>query len=184
MRAKVILSVAFLALAILLPAVYFHYKSARPPAVEQPVASDDTAPPAALPPILKRVVQDRPKEGLPARPASPVSLIGSDHDKYVLERKAQLVDLGMSDNPANLKSILAEMENPEPEIRRAALSATVQFGSKDAIPVLQNEMSYATDPQEKVDIQKAIEFLQLPTFGSGGDAITRQSNDGSAPSGN
>lgn len=166
MRAKVILTASLLALALLLPALYFHYKSGSPPpAVGQQAASDDNAAPAGLPPILKRVAQGRP-EGLPARPAHPMHSSGSDHDNYVLERRAELTGLGMSDNPANLKTILSELENPEPEIRQTALSAAVSFGSKDAIPTLQNELSYATDPQEKVDIQKAIDFLQLPRFGS------------------
>jgi hypothetical protein len=181
MRAKVILSASALALAVLLPALYFHFKSdSPPPAVEQPVASADNAAPAGLPPILKSA-QPHAQDGLPARPSGPASLTGSAHDDYVLERKAQLVDMGMSDNPANLKTILSELENPEPEIRQAALSAAIDFGSKDAIPVLQNEMAYATDPQEKVDIKNAIEFLQLPSFGSHSDAVTQQSAGQSPP---
>ena len=109
-----------------------------------------------------------------------MSLTGSAHDDYVLKRRAELIDLGMSDNPANLKVILSELENPEPEIRQQALSSTIDFGSKDAIPVLQNEMAYATDPEEKVAIKKVIEFLQLPSFGSRGEGITQQS-DGQPP---
>jgi hypothetical protein len=182
MRAKVIVTAAVLALAILLPAIYFHYKpDSPPPAAVPPVATaDDSAPPAAGPPsILKRVAQGRPQEGL-ARPTEAAA--GMDRDTYIQERKVELIDLGMSDNPANLKIILSEMENPEPEIRQAALSATLDFGSKDAIPTLQNELNWATDPEEKVAILKAIEFLQLPSFGSGGD-VTQQS-DGSAPATN
>jgi hypothetical protein len=181
MRAKVILSASVLALAVLLPALYFHFKSdSPPPAVEQPVASDDNAAPAGLPPILKRVAQDHPKEGLPARPRNS-GLAESDHDTYILERRAELTSLGMSGDPANLKTILSEMENPEPEIRQAALSATIQLGSQDAIPTLQNEMNWATDLEEKVAIKKAIEFLQLPSFGSGGDAVTQQSSEQPPP---
>jgi hypothetical protein len=184
MRAKVILTASALALAVLLPALYFHYKSDNPPpAVEQQAAAGDNAAPAGLPPILKRVAQGRP-EGLPARPANPMHLSGSDHDNYVLERRAELTGLGMSGNPASLKIILSELENPEPEIRKTALSATIDFGSKDAIPILQRELSWATDPQEQVDIKKAIEFLQLPSFGSGGGAISQQRADGSAPAAN
>ncbi|MGP8201041.1 MAG: hypothetical protein ACLQU4_16235 [Limisphaerales bacterium] len=171
MRVKVILSACALALGILLPAVYFHFKPEATPVIVPPVATDDTAAPAAVPPILKRVAPSQ--EGLPERPSAPMNLTGSAHDDYVLERKAQLIDMGMSDNPANLKVILSELENPEPEIRQTALTATIDFGSKDAIPVLQNEMAYATDPQEKVDIKNAIDFLQLPKFGSS-DGATAQ----------
>lgn len=87
-----------------------------------------------------------------------------DHDTYVLKTRGELSELGMQNDPESLKKILSELENPEPEIRKAALTATLDFGSKDAIPTLQNELNWATDPQEKVDIQKAIDFLELPTL--------------------
>ncbi|MGP8201043.1 MAG: HEAT repeat domain-containing protein [Limisphaerales bacterium] len=161
MRAKVVLSASVLALAVLLPALYFHFKpDSAPPTA--PVAADDSAPPAGLPPILKRAAKDRSQDGLPAPSSNPSAV---SHDDYVLERKSELTELGMNNDPASLKTILSELENPEPEIRQAALSATIQFGSQDAIPVLQNEMAYATDPQEKVDIKKAIDFLELPRLG-------------------
>jgi hypothetical protein len=173
MRAKVILSASVLALAILLPALYFHFKPDSPPPAAAPVATDDSAPPAGLPPILKRV-QNRPQEGLPALSSNPRPS-GLSHDDYVLQRKAQLTELGMSSDPTDLKTILSELENPEPEIRQAALAASIQFGSQDAIPTLQHEMEWATDPQEKVDIKKAIDFLQLPRLGEeDGDSITQQ----------
>jgi hypothetical protein len=173
MRAKVVLSASVLALAVLLPALYFHFKpDSPPPAVEQPVATDDSAAPAGLPPILKRV-QAHAQEGLQAHSSNP-NPSGLGHDDYVLQRKTELTELGMNNDPASLKTILSELENPEPDIRQAALSATIQFGSQDAIPVLQNEMAYATDPQEKVDIKKAIEFLQLPRLGEDdGGSITQ-----------
>ena len=113
-----------------------------------------------------------PQEGLPNRPSEP-NPNQVDHQTYVIQRRAELINLGASDDPANLKIILSEMENPEPELRKAALDAAVQFGSKDAIPTLQNEINWATDPQEKVDIQKAIDYLQLPSFGSGGVVSTQ-----------
>jgi len=185
MRAKVVIIASVLALAILVPAVYIHFKpDGAPPATEQPAvaAADNSAPAAAgagAPSILKRVTQGHPQEGL-ARPTEAPD--GMDHATYVLERRAQLIDLGRSEDPADLKTILSEMENPEPEIRKAALSATIDFGSKDAIPTLQNEMNWATDLDEKIAIRKAIEFISLPSFGSGG-AVT-QTSDGSPPATN
>jgi hypothetical protein len=184
MRTKVVVWATVVALAILAPVIYLHFKPDSPLPADTTVASDDSAPPAtAIPPILKRV-QSQQREGLSSRPTDAASS-GLSHDDYVLQRSAQLSELGMNNDPDSLKTILSEMENHDPDIRQAALSATIQFGSKDAIPVLQNEMAYATDPQEKVDIQKAIDFLQLPRLGSDEDsAITQQSNDGSAPSNN
>jgi hypothetical protein len=187
MRAKVVLTASVLAVVILAPAIYFHFKSdspATPTPDAAPVVADANTP-SAVPSILKRVSQDdHSQEGLPDPQAAPADLSPADHDTYVTERKAQLEELGSTDDPANLKIILSEMENSEPEIRQAALSASIQFGSPDAIPTLQHERDWATDPQEKVDIQKAIDFLQLPKFGSDSGAITQQSNDGSSASSN
>jgi len=181
MRAKVILIAFVVALAVLVPAIYIRFKPASP---ESPVAQqtavapvDNTAPASAgASPILKRVAQGRSQEDqLPTRSFQ----FATDP----IEVKAQLTDLGMSGDPANLKVILSQLENPNPEIRQAALSSTIDFGSKDAIPTLQSEMNWATDPEEKIEIKKAIDFLQLPSFGSGGD-VTQQSSDPSAPATN
>jgi len=177
MRAKVVISASLLALVILVPAIYIRFKPASPPpATEQPAeaAATESAPaPASSHSILKRVTQARPQDDLLPRPFQ----FATDPD----EARAQLVELGTSGEPANLKIILSQLENPNPEIRQAALSATIDFHSKDAIPTLQNEMNWAADPEEKVAIKKAIEFLQLPTFGSGGDVT---SNDPSNPAAN
>ncbi len=176
MRAKVILSAVVLGFAVLLPAVYIHFKPSQPQ-TPAPVAatSDDSTntAPSALPPILHRassLAQDQ-GQGVANSAADGTAL---SHEDYLTKRKAELYELGMSDDPANLKTILSELHNPDPEIRQTALSATMDFGSQDAIPALQNEMMWSDDPQEKVDIKKAIEFLQLPKFGSdGGGSITQ-----------
>jgi hypothetical protein len=177
MRAKVVLFASLLALVILVPAIYIRFKPARPlPAPEQPAeaAAIESAPaPASSHSILKRVTQARPQDDLPPRQFQ----FATDTD----EVKAQLVDLGVSDDPTNLKIILSQLENPNPEIRQAALSATIDFHSKDAIPTLQNEMNWATDLEEKLAIKRAIEFLELPAFGTGGDVT---SNDPSNPAAN
>jgi HEAT repeat protein len=97
-------------------------------------------------------------------PDAATDLSASDHENYVFTRRGELTQMGMSDDPSDLKTILSELNNKDPEVRQAALSATIQFGSQDAIPALQNEMAWTDDPQEKVDLQKAIKYLQLPTF--------------------
>jgi hypothetical protein len=167
MRAKVIILAFVAAVAVLAPALYFHFKADAPAAAapDAPVAADNaaSAPTATGPRLLQRIQQHQ-QEGLPSRPAAPEGN-GVDHETYVMERRAELTQLSMTDDPGNLKIILSEMENPDARIRQAALTATIDFGSKDAIPSLENEMNWATDPQEKVDIKKAIDFLQLPHLG-------------------
>jgi hypothetical protein len=82
------------------------------------------------------------------------------HEQYICRRTAELMDLAMSDDPASLKSILLDLNNSEAEIRDAAVIAAVQFKSADAIPALQDAYSRTDEPEEKVSIHKAIEFLE------------------------
>jgi HEAT repeat protein len=85
-----------------------------------------------------------------------------DHGDYVQERKAELLDLTTSSDPSALPAILSALNNQDPEIRQTALSAVMQVGNKDALPALKNQLAWAEDPREKVAIQDAIDFLQLP----------------------
>jgi len=82
------------------------------------------------------------------------------HEEYISRRTAELMDLGMSDDPASLSSILSELNNPEAKIRGAAVIAAVQFKSADAIPALQDAYTRTDELEEKVSIRKAIEFLE------------------------
>jgi hypothetical protein len=107
----------------------------------------------------------------PPEPDSGADPNAANHQDYVTERRAELGDLGTSNDPASLKTILSELNNQDQRIRTAALDATVQFGSQDAIPALRNEMAWAEDPHEKAAIADAIDFLQLPSA----DSVTDQS---------
>jgi hypothetical protein len=86
------------------------------------------------------------------------------HQAYVDARTAELMDLGMNDDAQSLNTILSELNNRDPEIRKAAVEATVQFGSRDAIPNLMDAAAQTDDPQEKAEIMEAIQFLKLPTL--------------------
>jgi hypothetical protein len=96
----------------------------------------------------------------PTNQASPT--FGEEsHGEYVSRRTAELMDLAMSDDSSSLNTILSELNNPDAEIREAAITAAVQFKSADAIPALQDAYTRADDPEEKLSIRKAIEFLEL-----------------------
>jgi len=100
-----------------------------------------------------------------AKPAtvSSSSAEGQTHEEYVEQRVGELMDLGMSDDPESLKTILSEVNNADADIRKAAVEAVKQFGSTNAIPKLE-EMLSSTDPTvDKQDIQEAIAFLKLPS---------------------
>jgi hypothetical protein len=65
--------------------------------------------------------------------------------------------------PEALRRILLHLEHEAPEVRRAAVEAAIQFGSRDAIPVLRQAADRASDLREKVFLMEAAEFLELPT---------------------
>jgi hypothetical protein len=86
------------------------------------------------------------------------------HTKYVHETIERLVSLEMNSDPASLAAILAEMKNPDKQVRDAALKAVIQFNDRTAVPVLQKLADETADPYEKVDILKAIDYIKLPSF--------------------
>jgi HEAT repeat protein len=83
---------------------------------------------------------------------------------YVEARSSELMGLAMNDDSDSLHTILSELTNREPEIRKAAVQAAVQFGSRDAIPALMDAALQTDDPHEKAAIADAIEFLKLPSL--------------------
>jgi hypothetical protein len=86
------------------------------------------------------------------------------HKKNIRDTTARLTSLSMNDDQASLDAILAELKNPDQEIRAAALSATVQFNDRSAIPALQKIAAETEDPYEKVEILKAIDYMKQPSF--------------------
>jgi hypothetical protein len=168
MRAKIIFSAAALSLAIVGAAVYFRNALTSSPAPNAPsdapaaVSAVESQPVASAAPV-RHIPAAAAKEDLLPPEESGRALTASNHTEYVLERKTQLMDLTTSDDPGALKTILSELNNPDPDIRKTALASAVDVGNPDAVPALQNQLAWSQDPQEKVDIQKAIDFLQLPS---------------------
>ena len=102
--------------------------------------------------------QDKP---LPNAYEAAVESPQEKYDAYVNERVAELMDLGAESDTNSLNTIISELTNRDPAIRKAAVEAAVQFGSRDAIPGLQEAILQAEDPEEKAACAKAIEFLGL-----------------------
>lgn len=92
---------------------------------------------------------------------SPAELVQAYVDRRIIE----LNELAMYDDPISLETILSELENREPRIRKAALEAAIQFGDRSAIPRLQEVADQTADPLEKADLLKGVEFLKLPHLG-------------------
>jgi hypothetical protein len=88
----------------------------------------------------------------------------TNQQAYVAARIGQLQELAMEDDPESLDVILSELINRDPEIRKAAVEAAVQFGSRDAISKLEEASLQTDDPKERAAIVEAIEFLKLPSL--------------------
>jgi hypothetical protein len=88
----------------------------------------------------------------------------STDEDYEDQRIAELEDLGMTDDPGSLVTIESEFDNRDPRIQKAAVAAAVQFGSRDAIPGLEDAYTHFDDPEQKINIKKAIDFLKLPSI--------------------
>lgn len=75
---------------------------------------------------------------------------------------AELQLLAMNHDADSLKTILAELTNPNAEIRAAAREAAVQFGDRSAAPVLRAAAATTEDLDEKKALLDAADFLELP----------------------
>jgi hypothetical protein len=103
------------------------------------------------------------QQGLPApvpSPHPPGSLADGD---WTSARIVAIHELGCFDDAASLQKILAELRNPLPQIRAAALDATRAFGSRDAIPHLAVRAAETGEPLEQMELLDLIEHLKLPT---------------------
>jgi hypothetical protein len=101
-----------------------------------------------------------------------------DYEVYVVNRITELENLGMTDDPNSLAEIESEFDNRDQQIQKAAVAAAVQFGNRDAIPALQDAYRHFDDPEQKVNIQKAIDFLELPTMAETANATTPSNGGG------
>lgn len=96
-------------------------------------------------------------------PSSPALETASETNS-IAAKIATLEEIATRDDADAFQTIMTELTNASPEIREAALEATIQFGSREAIPVLQELAAKTENAREKVEILDAIEFLELPPF--------------------
>ena len=76
-------------------------------------------------------------------------------------------------------AILAELRNPDSEIRDVAIEATREFSSRDAIPVLRAMIAGDATPDEQRACKELIEWLELPTLSE--KLMESKARSGAAP---
>ena len=156
--------------AILAAAAFLLGARWRP--VADPPAQAGVAPgrhesPGPSPFVPPRRVAGSPHPGPPDVPAPVVCPHPADspaRQEWIATRIAELNGLAWYDDADSLRLILAELSNPMPEIRAAALDATIAFGSRDAIPRLAYLAARAHDPQQQQALNDAITYLKRPTL--------------------
>lgn len=87
-----------------------------------------------------------------------------EHEKYVRQRKAAFYDLSMKSDPESLNVLLSELQNPDREIRMAALEAVIQFDDRSSIPRLQELAKQTEDIAERRAIEDAVGYMKLPSL--------------------
>ena len=164
MRTKIIFPIIFFAGVVLLLAGWLRPRPASPAASVPATATMASARPD--PSSLAATFKD----SSPSVPLAPPAGAATDNSAAAPEvqdaddRCAGLAMLAMNDDADSLHFILGSLNDPDPQIRAAARDAAVQFHSPDAIPALQAALAKAELPQEKTDIQGAIDFLHLPSL--------------------
>jgi len=160
MRLKIILPVLLVAAAVIIIALRQKHPQPAPIIATMPITN---APVAVQPEVATTI----PDSNAPAKPVT-VSLFNTNgmsaHDIYIHEEMAKLWHLQANDDTDSLHQILADMTNSEKQIRWAAVNAAIQFGSRDAIPVMTNLATQTADPQEKKHLLDSADYLALPSW--------------------
>lgn len=71
-------------------------------------------------------------------------------------------ELDGTNNPVIIQALLEKMDDPEAEVRRAALQTLINMNDTNAVPGLQSVADRLPDPHEKVAVLNAIIYLQAP----------------------
>lgn len=94
----------------------------------------------------------------------PVLIQSSEQQQAAIDAEIdRLQQFSMKDDPASLSNILADLTNPEKEVWKAAVEATKQFGSTNAIPILKAVAANTDDTREQITLLEAADFLSLPS---------------------
>ena len=186
MRAKIVIPLLLVGImaVFLLFVVRLKNSAASSQPAQVTIAANDSTPKTNPPLDLEDVSNfspARPEKNLTASEATTDDSANSgnaNYEVYVVNRTSELENLGMTDDPNSLAEIESELDNRDQQIQKAAVAAAVQFGSRDAIPALQDAYRHFDDPEQKVNIQKAIDFLELPTMAETANATTPSNGGG------
>src|ERR1035437_6997008 len=174
MRPKFIIVLGLLTFLVLGAALLLKRQlgnTSAPPAAVETVASVPPPSPKiapTAPPAVSNIVVNAAQPSAPAPAAVPAAVPVITNVVLSAEERAaeidRLQDWQMNDNAESLKHIVADLTSPEKEIREAAIEATKQFGSADAIPSLKAAADSTENIEDKIAYLEAANFLSLPSM--------------------
>jgi cytoskeletal protein RodZ len=199
MRPKFVIALTLLTVAII-GGIYFFRPGPSHPAPQNegtpatPTAAVDSAPktaPVESAPDVKTTVAkvlaapepvstdgtSAPTNTVVATPST-TALTAEEREAVI----AQLQDWQANDDKQSLNNIVAQLASPDQKVRTAAIEATKQFGSADAIPSLKEAAARTGNEADKAALLEAITFLGLPSLGSKEAAPNSEKGTDAAPS--
>jgi hypothetical protein len=165
MRPKIVLVILLLAVGLLglvaLVSRNLHPRSTSP--TSTPVASGNVSPAATVSSNLVSPPASNPPPVVAAVKAGTND--AAAHAAYVERRIEELDALAMNNDAQSRDTILSELKNnPDKQIRAAALEAAIQFDDRSVVPPMQEIAAQTQDPEEKAAILKAIDYINLPSL--------------------
>jgi hypothetical protein len=161
LRPKFIITLGLLTFLVLGAAVLLKQQLGNTPV---PPASPEVA--LAAPPAVSNIVAKAAQPSTPA--AVPVTVPAITNVVLSTKERAdeidRLQDWSMNDDTESLNHIVADLTSPDKEIREAAIEATKQFGSADAIPSLKAAADSTENIEDKTAYLEAADFLSLPSM--------------------
>jgi hypothetical protein len=171
MRPKIIIAVLLVGFIGLAGIFFLKHLTAPSQPMPPAVARQEAAPAAtqisssnATPVKTIAPLADAPVVKTISHAAADTNALAKEHKAYVQAEIDKLSELQANDDAGSLHAILADLTNSDKEIRAAAVESTIQFESRDAIPVLQDLAARTEDPGEKKALLDAVDFLALPTL--------------------
>ena len=159
MRPKIVILILLAGLASVTGILLIKHREFPPPAAA-PIATAETKPAA---PQTTNVPPPAPAP-VAAAPVATNALTPEQRQAAIDAETDRLQQWSMNDDPESLSNILADLSSTEKEVRQAAIEAVQQFGSTNAIPLLQNLAANDEDPEEKAALLEAAHFLSLPSI--------------------
>lgn len=139
---------AFCALTFIGIALFL--KRPAQPAAPAPVAVAPETPATPEPPLT------------PMPPPPPRPLTAEEQQATNDAEIDRLQEWSRNDDPQSLSNILADLTSSQKDVRDAAIEATKQFDSTNAIPALKAAAANATDTDEQIAMLEAVKFIELP----------------------